>query len=73
MSFWDSVKDAAKGAAKSAGSYAKKQMDDMREYQEEYRSLSDEALYRKFKNSTGTKKAVCLHLLKERDFHPDDL
>lgn len=67
MSFWDSVK----GAAQAAGSYAKSQLDEVEEYKARYESLSDEAIFRKFQNSSGARKLACAQLLKERGFRPD--
>lgn len=68
MSFWDAVKDVAK----ATGSYAKSQLNEVQEYKERYESLDDDALYRRFKNSSGAKKMACLQLLKERGFHPNE-
>lgn len=67
MAFWDVMK----GAAQSAGSYAKSQVEDLQSYKDEYCMLSDKKLYRKMQNSSGAKKLACLQLLKERGYHPD--
>ena len=64
--------DFLKDAAKTAGNYAQSQINDLQEYKEQYDRLDDDALYRKFLNSSGAKKMACYQLLKERGFHVDE-
>lgn len=68
MGFWDFAKDAAR----MAGQHAKSQINEMQEYKEQYEDLDDDALFRKFRNSSGARKMACYQLLKERGFHPDN-
>lgn len=67
MAFWDT----AKKVAKSAGSYAQSQINEMQEYKEKYDSLSDEQIFKKYMNSSGARKMACYQLLKERGFRID--
>ena len=68
MAFWDSVKNVAK----SAGAYAQSQVNEIQEYKEKYGSLSDEQIFKKYMNSSGTRKMACYQLLKERGFKIDN-
>lgn len=63
------LKDFLKGAAQAAGSYAQSQIDDLQKYKDQYDRLDDDALFRKFRDSSGARKIACYQLLKERGFH----
>lgn len=63
--------DKMKSAAKVAGTYALSQAEELRNYRDEYSSLSDKDLIRTFKRTSGTKKVACAALIKERGLHLD--
>ena len=67
MAFFDKMK----AAAKTAGSYALSQAEELQNYRNQYSALSDEALIRKFKSSSGARKVACAALIKERGLHLD--
>lgn len=63
MSFMDKMKVAAK----AADSYVQTQSEDLQNYRNEYSSLRDEELLRKFQHSSGTKKLALASIIKERE------
>lgn len=62
MGFWDGVKKAGKLGYQAL----QEKQENIEHYKARYDRLDDQALYRKWKSSTGDARLACLFLLKER-------
>ena len=64
MSFWDGVKKVGNAAYKTM----QENMEQIERYKEQYDSLDDEQLIKRYKSSSGDQKMACAMLLKERGY-----